>query len=509
VIRQVWRSLPAGAKALIALVRKFGLIIALQAVILLGNACGFPENPDSSKDTPLADPEASESIPIFPPAAQLSPDDAPLATNNLSFLVWQGPALDAGPGGTEDAVEYGMARLLPTVAGAKPGGPKVTFGGVFQVDAGWFNQSTASQVTMGDVQDAAGIRRARLTAFGSVAENVDFRMQFDFGFPGRPTFTDNYVDFTRVPLLGTLRVGIFKQPMGLEELTSFRFLTFMERAPNFLLQPFRRVGIGFFNASEDRRATWFVSAYRSGNDQFANDISDSGGYAGMGRFTFLPFINEFEDHFLHIGGSVGYSGANNGNIRYGLFGGNAPEWGMFVGTVGTPEFENSTPSFVNTGRIPAYGAILSNTELAYVLGPFSLQGEVTTSQVERVDNPTAFFYAYYAQASFFLTGEHRPYNRNLGYFDRVMPHTTMGSGKPLGGAWEVALRLSHITLSNAGVEGGDLTDGTFGINWYANPYTIMKFNFIHSFLDNKGNGKGGIYDPSNANVFAIRAQVDF
>ena len=364
-------------------------------------------------------------------------------------------------------------------------------------------------MTMGDVQDAAGIRRARINAFGSVAENVDFRMGFDFGFPGRPTFTDNFLDFTKVPLLGTIRAGIFKQPMGLEELTSFRFLTFMERAPNFLLQPFRRVGIGFFNASEDRRATWFVSAYRSGNDQFANDISDSGGYAGMGRFTFLPFINEFDDHFLHIGGSVGYSGANNGNIRYGLFGGNAPEWGMFVGTVGTPEFEKSTPSFVNTGRVPAYGAILSNTELSYVFGPLSLQSEFTTSQVNRVNNPAAFFYAYYAQASFFLTGEHRPYNRNLGYFDRVMPHTTMGSGKPLGGAWEVALRLSHITLSNAGVEGGDLTDGTFGINWYANPYTIMKFNFIHSFLDNKGNGKGGIYDPSNANVFAIRAQVDF
>ena len=471
-----------------------------------------PKTPNKNEESSTEGEKAFTSPPsgeTAQPHIMISPDDAPLRNSHLSVLAWQGPALDAGPGGTEDAVEYGMARLFPTVAGSKPGGPKVTFGGVFQVDAGWFNQSTASQVTMGDVQDAAGIRRARLTGFGSVAENVDFRMQFDFGFPGRPTFTDNFLDFTKIPLLGTVRAGIFKQPMGLEELTSFRFLTFLERAPNFLLQPFRRVGIGFFNASEDKRATWFVTTYRSGNDQFANDLSDSGGYAGMGRFTFLPFINDFEDHFLHIGGSFGYSGANNGNIQYGLFGGNAPEWGLFVGTVGTPEFANSTPSFVNTGRIPAFDALLSNTELAYVLGPLSLQGELTTSQVNRVNNPTAFFFAYYAQASFFLTGEHRPYNRNLGYFDRVMPNTTSGSGKALGGAWEVALRLSHITLSDAGVNGGDLTDGTFGVNWYANPYTIMKFNFIHSFLDNKGNGKGGIYDPSNANVFAVRAQVDF
>ena len=347
----------------------FSSIAPFAFLFLVGDwnrGLAYPETVHDSNPQPVkadSDKPFSEIPNNNPDALPLTVDDGPIATP-VPGLIWQGPALDAGPGGTEDAVEYGMARLFPTVAGAKPGGPKVTFGGVFQVDAGWFNQSTASQATMGDVQDAAGIRRARLTAFGSVAENVDFRMQFDFGFPGRPTFTDNVLDFTKIPLLGTVRAGIFKQPMGLEELTSFRFLTFLERAPNFLLQPFRRVGIGFFNASEDKRATWFVTTYRSGNDQFANDLSDSGGYAGMGRFTFLPFINDFEDHFLHIGGSFGYSGANNGNIQYGLFGGNAPEWGLFVGTVGTPEFANSTPSFVNTGRIPSCDARVSNTELA-------------------------------------------------------------------------------------------------------------------------------------------------
>ena len=482
----------------------------LLGMIAAGPVAAFPDQPLVSVDSSG---NASEVIPAVVGSnsaggiPRLSPDDAPMTTQPTA-LIWQGPALGAGPGGEEDAVEYGQARLLPALGGAQ-GGPKVTFGGVFQVDAGWFNQSTSSQTAVGDVQDAAGVRRARINALGSVAENVDFRLSMDFGFPGRPTFTDVFIDITKVPTLGTVRMGLFKQPMGLEELTSFRFITFMERAPNFLLMPFRRMGLGFFNVSENRRATWFVSTYRSGNDQFGNDVSDSGGYAGMGRFSCLPFINDFDDHFLHVGGSFGISGANKQNIQYGGLGGNAPEWGMFVGTQGTPDFTQSTPSFVNTGKIQAVDAILSNTELAYVLGPLSLQSEFTTSQVNRINNSASFFYAYYAQASFFLTGEHRPYNRNLGYFDRLMPNTTMGHGRPLGGAWEAALRLSHITLSDAGVQGGDLTDGTMAMNWYANPYTVFKFNFIHSFLDNKGNGKGGIYGPSNANVFAIRAQVDF
>ena len=430
----------------------------LLGMIAAGPVAAFPDQPLVSVDSSS---NASEVIPAVVGSnsaggiPRLSPDDAPMTTQPTA-LIWQGPALGAGPGGEEDAVEYGQARLLPALGGAQ-GGPKVTFGGVFQVDAGWFNQSTSSQTAVGDVQDAAGVRRARINAFGSVAENVDFRLSMDFGFPGRPTFTDVFIDIT----------------------------------------------------SENRRATWFVSTYRSGNDQFGNDVSDSGGYAGMGRFSYLPFINDFDDHFLHVGGSFGISGANKQNIQYGALGGNAPEWGMFVGTQGTPDFTQSTPSFVNTGKIQAVDAILSNTELAYVLGPLSLQSEFTTSQVNRINNSASFFYAYYAQASLFLTGEHRPYNRNLGYFDRLMPNTTMGHGRPLGGAWEAALRLSHITLSDAGVQGGDLTDGTMAMNWYANPYTVFKFNFIHSFLDNKGNGKGGIYGPSNANVFAIRAQVDF
>ena len=144
------------------------LVLALLAGSLLGQARAFPEKPpESPTPSPSGSPEPARPL-VENRVPALSPDDAPVAAP-APVLVWQGPALDAGPGGTEDAVEYGMARLFPTVAGTKPGGPKVTFGGVFQVDAGWFNQSTASQVTMGDVQDAAGIRRARLNAFGSLA----------------------------------------------------------------------------------------------------------------------------------------------------------------------------------------------------------------------------------------------------------------------------------------------------------------------------------------------------
>ena len=177
----------------------------------------------------------------------------------------------------------------------------------------------------------------------------------------------------------------------------------MERGPRNLLMPNRRMGIGTFNRAEDGRATWFFSAYRTGTDQYADDLNDNGAFAGMGRFTRLIWDGD-NDKYLHLGGSFGFAGATNGRLQYGRLGGNSPEWGLFVGTIGTPEFANSTPSFVNTGQFSALNTVLSNLELVYTLGPCTLQAELTTSNVNRPVLPAAFFYATYVTPTLFPTG---------------------------------------------------------------------------------------------------------
>src|SRR5262249_58763305 len=86
------------------------------------------------------------------------------------------------------------------------------------------------------IQDGADFRRARLAAKASLGNNINAFMQFDFAFPGRPTFTDVWVEYTDLPFLGTVRVGQWKQPFSLEVVSSFRYTTFMERS--LLFQPF-------------------------------------------------------------------------------------------------------------------------------------------------------------------------------------------------------------------------------------------------------------------------------
>src|SRR5678815_3733189 len=118
----------------------------------------------------------------------------------------------------------------------------------FQADAGFFDQSPNNRATFGDIQDGAGFRRFRLSAKGAVIENVNYFVQLDFGFFGKPSFTDVWLEVTHVPVLGFVKVGQWKQPVGLETVTSVRYQTFMERSVLFqTFEAFRHIGIGTYN----------------------------------------------------------------------------------------------------------------------------------------------------------------------------------------------------------------------------------------------------------------------
>src|SRR5262245_2797376 len=79
--------------------------------------------------------------------------------------------------------------------------------GVFQADGGLFNQNDANkqQFAAGgvgqEIQNGADFRRARLGVRAALANNMNAFMQFDFGFPGRPTFTDVWVEWTDLPVV--------------------------------------------------------------------------------------------------------------------------------------------------------------------------------------------------------------------------------------------------------------------------------------------------------------------
>lgn len=160
------------------------------------------------------------------------------------------------------------------------------------------------------------------------------------------------------------------------------------------------------------------------------------------------------------------------------------------------------PPFVDTGLIAADTINLFAFELAGTYRSWHAQSEVIYSQVDQAGGPSLTFPGAYAQVGCFLTGESRPYNGKAGVLGRIKPRCSVGNEGGIG-AWEIAARWSTLDLTDENINGNRLNNISGGVNWYLNPFTKFQFNYIHAMLDSP------VYGSSDADVLAMRAQVDF
>jgi len=379
--------------------------------------------------------------------------------------------------------------------------PSVKVGGRIMADVAAFDQDGVNRLTVGDIEDGADFRRVRMKVEGRLLERTSYRVEMEFAGGGRPSFTDVWIGWQQVPLFGHVKLGHFKEPFSLEELTSSRFLTFMERALPNAFAPARNFGIMAYDYTPDESWTYAIGWFRTGSDAWGDDVGDDGEQSVTARVTYNPLYADEGRYVVHLGAAYSYRNADEGAFRWRQ----RPEVRMRAAG------EGAVPNFVDTGLIPSIEAHLIGLEAAVVYGPFSVQSEyiiAPTNQIGTGADPV--FTGFYVYASYFLTGESRSYDRKHGYFTRIHPNQNFlvvsGDGCTIcegWGAWELALRWSYLDLNDELVRGGRLHDLTFGINWYLNPYTRIMFNYIHAFLDDP------VFDDSDADIVAMRAQIDF
>ncbi len=340
---------------------------------------------------------------------------------------------------------------------------KLKIGGRIQNDWAYFAEDGSLERRYGDINDRVEFRRARLFISGTINDNVEFKAQYDFA-GGDTDFKDVYMGLKKLPVVGNLRVGHFKEPFGLEELTSSKYITFMERSIANTFSPSRNVGMMLHNHSEDKRMTWAAGLFRQ-----TNNFGESGGGGGRdynltGRVTWLPIYEDKGKKLLHTGIAYTHQNYGNDSVRFR----EKPE-------------SHLAPRLVDTGNFEAEFGDIVGAELAWVDGPFSIQGEYVKAFIESrspfIGNPK--FWGAYLQASYFLTGEHRPYKTSSGTFGGVKPLRNYGEDGGIG-AWELAARISYLDLNDAGIEGGRLQDTTLGLNWYLNPNLRTSWNYVYA-----------------------------
>lgn len=356
---------------------------------------------------------------------------------------------------------------------------KLKIGGRIQYDTAFFAENSNLETNIGeDIEDDSEFRRARLYVAGTIHDNIEFKAQYDFA-DGDADFKDVYMGLLGVPIVGNVRLGHFKEPFSIEELTSSKYITFMERSLANTFAPSRNAGVMFHDRMFDDRMTWAAGFFRE-TDDFGEGFGGRD-YNGTVRLTGLPVYEEEGAKLLHLGVAYTHKNFEGDTVRYRA----------------RPEAHLS-PRFVDTGAFEADFADVIGVEAAWVNGPFSLQGEYVHNFVESRTMSDPAFWAAAVQVSYFLTGEHRPYKKSSGTFGSVKPKEIVG---PDGGwgAWELAARYSHLDLNDAAIDGGRLQDYTFGLNWYLNPNLRITWNYVYAHSDGAG----------DASVFQWRFQLAF
>ncbi len=281
---------------------------------------------------------------------------------------------------------------------------KIKFGGRIMLD-GLAVFPDAALDSMIDNRTGVEFRRIRLYSSGQIYKNIKYKLQFDFA-GGSAQLRDAYITITRIPVIGNIQVGHFKEPLGLELLTSSKYITLIERSLTNPMFPERNVGIMLFNTELDKRVTW-AAGYFLPADNFGKYVGNK--YNLTGRVTGTPVYNNTEDKYqlLHLG--AGYTYQYQDNEKYTL--------------QSRPE-SHLIPTLVLAEIDHAKAVNELTAEAALVLGPFHLQTEYAasiamTTEDSELQNDSYFFQADHGIVSWFITGEHKNYSTGAAATGRV------------------------------------------------------------------------------------------
>ncbi len=326
------------------------------------------------------------------------------------------------------------------------------------------------------------LRRGRIGVRGAIPGGFEYKFEVDFA--------DNDVEITDAILSYeagdvAFTVGQHNNFQGLEELTSSRFTSFLERAAFTDAFGFeRRVGVSANYASGDFR--WDGGVFTANIDGLSDDGFAS--YSFDSRATFSPTLGE--DTQLHFGGSVHYRDLPDDSARR---------------YRQRPGVHSVDIRFIDTGSLSAIGETGYGVEAAVIHGPVHavVEGHWLRPSLAGASDPTLF--GGYVETGFFLTGgDSRGYGS--GKFDRTRPNDPVGEGGI--GAVQINARYDYLDLSDNGVVGG--TQNLYGLALIWTPIDYLRFSINYNRIDYEDAAiLTNARTDYGVDAIGARAEVDF
>ena len=315
-------------------------------------------------------------------------------------------------------------------------------------------------------------RRARLFAGGTFQKYWKYKLQYDFaGQSGTAANTsgirDAYIAYTGFKPM-TITLGHQNMPLSLEQLTSSKYITFIERSQfvNGIVgdvggeRQYALTAKGYFSDMFTAAAGIYAGS--------ANEDATDSRTGVNGRVTFSP-IHE-KTKMVHLGFGFDITRDQGGGINIDAESEIHP--GRDILENDSADHRDSTTWLV---------------EAAGIYGPFAIQAEYASNEVSDsisgvrdLDSD-----AWYIYGSYYLTGESRNYKWKKGSYSQTKVKNPLHKGGI--GAWEVAARFTNGDFENAGSLTSDEADVlTLGLNWYPSNNIRFSANYVNVLDSNAG-----------------------
>jgi len=437
---------------------------------------------------------------------------------------------------------------------------KWSVGGTIQFDMSFFQASDNMNAGISiynnyadpfnSLQDGFQFRRARLRFMGEMYEQFEFFAQYEFAQaldlrrrtlginptsktptindfdPGDDVgFNEVYFGITKLPFIGNVRVGRHRESLNFVTATADNNQVWMERG--LMFDAFNgdfnfSNGVTVQNTGFDDRVYGLFGFFHSNNNSNRSFYAvGDGEYAYDGRLTALPVYDEENQTWVHVGADYSHRNPHDRQLRY--------RARPMIRTGASYQ----TPNIVNSGTIFTQdNQQIANLEYAMAFHRFTFAAEATTSWVPnaytgglplnngKLPAGAKYIGTYtthggYVEALWFLTPDHRKYQKDRPGYARVTPtrnfYLLKGEDGRLifsRGAWEVGARYDYVDLINNGVNGGASNAATVAVNWYLTSNARIQANYFWQNRVFAPNDLAGRLD-GEIQGFGIRFNCDF
>ena len=304
--------------------------------------------------------------------------------------------------------------------------------------------------------NASELRRARLGGKGSLGNNVSYKIEFNTNSGGAVELTDGYVAFKPGGGKWEIKAGHFKPATALDEETSSKYSSVIERAAFTDAFGFeRRIGVAVRNTGDN----YLVEAGAFSVN--AHSLGDQEGTALAARAVYLP-INTDETK-LHLGLSTMHRDQNDSDaIRY-----------------RQRPFTHIPGRIISTGNFAKKDSYFGS-EIAVVNKNLWAAGEYVLTKADAANTATndAAFTGGYAEVGAVFGGTK---GYKLGELKGVKIDNPVTKGGY--GALSIVARYDTLDLTDEAVNGGALGTVVLGADWWPTKGTRWSVNYFNADAD--------------------------